>query len=57
MVFLELQWESGVYSLVTAGMIHQSSCLFTMSGLLSSFEGHLSNLLKAWQGNTDSSRS
>ena len=27
-----------------------------MSGLLSSYEGHLRNLLEAWQGNTDASR-
>ena len=27
-----------------------------MSGLLSSYEGHLRNLLEAWQGNTDTSR-
>ena len=26
------------------------------SGLLSTYEGHLTNLLKAWQGNTDASR-
>ena len=26
------------------------------SGLLSSYEGHLRNLLEAWQGNTDASR-
>ena len=26
------------------------------SGLLSSYEGHLRNLLEAWQGNTDTSR-
>ena len=27
-----------------------------MSGHLSSYEGHLRNLLEAWQGNTDASR-
>ena len=26
-----------------------------MSGLLSSYQGHLRNLLEAWQGNTDAS--
>ena len=27
-----------------------------MSGLLSTYEGHLRNLHEAWQGNTDASR-
>ena len=29
MAFLELRWESGVYSQVTAGMYLQNSCLFS----------------------------
>ena len=56
MVFLELRWEPGVYSQVTTGMALQNTCLFSMSGLLSSCEGHLGILLEAWQGNRDDSR-
>ena len=37
-------------------MILHSSCLFATSGLLSSYKGHLRNLLQGWQGNTDASR-
>ena len=37
-------------------MILQISCFFSDSGLLSSYEGHLRNLLEAWQGNMDASR-
>ena len=33
-----------------------NSCLFSGDGLLSSYEGHLKNLFKAWQGNRDVSR-
>ena len=43
---LELQWERPFKTRV---------CSVT-SGLLSSYEGHLRNLLEAWQGNTDASR-
>ena len=57
MVFLELQQEPGVYSRVAVGLILQSLCLFSDLGLLSSYEGHLRNLLEAWQGNLDSYRS
>ena len=56
MVFIELQQEPGVYSHVTAWMILQSSCCSATYGLLSSYEGHLRNLLEAWQGNMDASQ-
>ena len=52
MVFLELRWEPGVYSRVTAGMAIQNLVCSAKSGLLSSYEGHLRNLLEAWKGNT-----
>ena len=56
MVFLELRQEPGVHSRVIVSMILQSSCFPVKSGLLSSYEGHLSNLLDAWQVNMDTSR-
>ena len=53
MIFLELRREPGVYSRVTTVMILQVRLCSAMSGLLSSYEGHLRNLLEAWQANTD----
>ena len=56
MVFLELQWEPGLYSRVTMGMALQNSSLFSdvISPVL--FEGHLRIHLEAWQGNREISR-
>ena len=56
MVFLELQQEPGLYSQVTAGMALQTCVCSVTSGLLSNYEGHLTNLFEAWQGNRDASR-
>ena len=56
MFFLMLWREHGIYSRVTAGMILQARVCSVMSGLLSSYEGHLRNILEALQGNTDVSR-
>ena len=63
---LAVRGKSQSFSQVAAGtwgilsgycvIILQSSCLFTTSRLLSSYEGHLRNLFKAWQDNTDASR-
>ena len=39
-----------------AGMILQTRVCSAMSGLLSSNEGLLKNLLESWQGNTDASQ-
>ena len=55
-VFLELRRERGVYSRVTAAMAIQTHVCSVTSVLLSSYEGHLRNLLVAWQGNRDTSR-
>ena len=41
MVFLELRWEPGVYSRVTAWMAIQNSSLISESVLLSSKDRHL----------------
>ena len=56
MVFRELRREPGVYSRVTAGMALQTRVCTATSGFLSSYEGHIRNLLEAWQGNRDASR-
>ena len=50
MVFLELQWEPGVYSQVTAGIAIESRVCTVTSGLLSSYDGYLMNL--NWLGRT-----
>ena len=55
MSFLELQQAPGVYSRVMAGMAIRNSGLFSSSGLLSSYDGHLGKLYYAWQENTDTS--
>ena len=55
MGFLELQQEPGVYSRDTAGMAIRTPLCSAKSGLLSSYDGHVSNLNKAWQDNTDAS--
>ena len=44
MGFLELLQEPGVYSQVTAGMAIRTSPGSAKSGLLSSYDGHLTNL-------------
>ena len=41
---------------ISAGMIFKARVCSATSGLLSSYEGHLKNLLEAWQGNTEASR-
>ena len=56
MVFLEVRWESGIYSQVTAGIAVQTHVCSAMSGLLFSNKGQLSNLLEAWHCNRDASR-
>ena len=50
MVFLELQWEPGVYSQVMAGMAIQFRVCSATSRLLSSYDGCLINL--NWLGRT-----
>ena len=55
MGFLELRQEPGVYYRVTAEMAIPNSTLSAKSEHLSSYDGHLSNLNKAWQDNTDAS--
>ena len=55
MAFLELRQEPGVYSRVTVGIAIQNSSLFSEVRILSSYQGHLRNLNKAWQDNTDAS--
>ena len=57
MVFLELRWELGIYSQGVAGMALQTRICSAMSGLLSSYEGHLRNLFEAWQGKRDTFQS
>ena len=42
---LELQW----------GWLFKTRICSVITGLLSSYEGHLRNLHEAWQGNTDTS--
>ena len=56
MVFLELRQEHGVYSRVMAGMSLQSSCLFSDIRTPVYLEGHIRNLLEAWQANMDTSQ-
>ena len=55
MVFLELQREAGVCSRVTAGKSLKTFVCSETSGLLSSYDGHLRNLIWAWQDNMDAS--
>ena len=57
MVFPELWRETGTYSRVIAGMALQPRVCSATSGLLSSCEGYLGILLKAWQSNRDASLS
>ena len=56
MIFLELQWESGVYSRVAAGRAFNTRVCSLTSGLLCSCVGQLGILLEAWQGYRDISR-
>ena len=44
MGFLELRQEPGIYSRDTAGMAIQTPLCSAKSGLLSSYDGHVSNL-------------
>ena len=53
MVFLKLRQEPGVPSRVTTGMALKTGVCLATSRLLSSCEGHLRILLKAWQGNKE----
>ena len=53
--FHELRQEPGVYSRVTDGMAIRNSTLFSEVRLLCCYEGHLRNLTKDWQDNTDTS--
>ena len=55
MVFLELRREPGVYSRVKVGVAIKNFVCSAMSGLLSSYDGHIRNLNHAWQDNTDAS--
>ena len=55
MVFLELWWEPGVCSRVTAGVAIKNFVCSATSGLLSSYDGRLMKLNYTWQDNTDSS--
>ena len=55
MVFLELLREPRVHSRVTVGVALTTFVFSAMSGLLSSYDGHLRNLNKAWQDNMDAS--
>ena len=48
--------DPGVYSRVTAGLLFKTRVCSAKSGLLSSYEEHLQNLLEGWQGNRDPSR-
>ena len=55
-VFLEFRWEPGyILELQQGWTVKTRVCSVTL-GLLSSYEGHLRNLLKAWQGYTDAFR-
>ena len=56
MFFFKLRREPGVYSQVPVVMAIQTSVSSAKSGFLSSYEGHLRNLLQAWQSKTDASR-
>ena len=53
MVFLESQRDPGVYSRVTARVAISNFVCLVKSGLLSSYDGPLTNLNYAWQDNTD----
>ena len=55
MYFLELQRETGVYSRVMAEEVIKTFVCSATSGLLSSFDGHLRNVIWAEQDNTDTS--
>ena len=55
MVFLELQREAGVCSRVAARETLKTFVCSVTSGLLSSYDGNLSNLNLSWQDNTDTS--
>ena len=56
MVYLAFLWKHGVYSQVMTVMTIQTRVCSVTSGLLSSYKGHLRNLLEACQGNMDASR-
>ena len=56
MGFLELRQEPGVYSRVSTGWSFKIRVCSSMSGLLSSYEGHLRNFHEAWQGIMRASR-
>ena len=55
MVFLELLREPGVSCRVKAGYPLKTFVCSAMSGLLSSYDGHLRNLNYTWQDNTNAS--
>ena len=55
MIFLELQ-QNLVYILKLRQVWpYKTRICSAMSGLLSSYDGHIRNLLEAWQGNKDAS--
>ena len=56
MVFHELWWEPGVYSRLQRGWPFKIVFVQGTSVLLSSYEGHLTNVFEAWQNNRDASR-
>ena len=55
MVFLELRCDPGLCSRVTVRVALSNFVCLAMSGLLSSYNGHLRNLNYTWQYNTDAS--
>ena len=57
MVFLQLQQEPGVCSRVSVVLTIKTFVCSATSGLLSSYDGQLRNLIFAWQDNTDASGS
>ena len=57
MVFLELLWDLGYILELQRGWLFKTHVCSAMSGLLSSYHGHLWNLHEAWQGNMDTFQS
>ena len=55
-VFLELRMAPGYILRLRQGSPFKTRVCSATSGLLSSYKGHLRNLLEAWQGNMDASR-
>ena len=56
MIFLELRQEPGYILKLQSGWPFKTHVCSVTSGLLSSYEGHLRNLIEDWQGNMDASR-